>query len=63
MATLMPRVEAEQRIATNADKIDVIAARLDKMDGRSHGMSTSWAVLIGAMTLVVGVLAVYAALK
>jgi len=63
MATLMPRVEAEQRIATNADKIDVLAARLDKMDGRSHGLSAGWGVLVAAMTLIIGVVAVYAALR
>lgn len=63
LSTLMPRVEAEQRDANNADKIDAIATRQDKMEGRSSGFSAGWAVLVAAVTVIVGIVALYAALR
>jgi len=51
-ATFIPRAECEQRIATNAEKIDVLAARLDKQEGRSGGLNAGWAI-VGSVVLVV----------
>lgn len=64
-ATFMPRLEAEQRIAQNTEKIDNLAAstshsfasmgsRLDKMVGRSTGLADGWGYLVGFVGLVGG---------
>lgn len=68
--TLMPRAEAEQRIATNGDKIDTLDARIDKTEaridrteGKSTGLSTAWAVAIGAVGLVASIVIVLVTLR
>jgi hypothetical protein len=63
ITTLMPRAEAEQRISTNADKIDELAARVDKIEGRSGGMSASWSVLIAALGAIGVLVAIFMALN
>jgi len=69
-ATFIPRSEAEQRIATNADKIDALDARIDRTEtridlteGKSTGLSTAWVVAIGAIGLVTSIIVVIVALK
>jgi hypothetical protein len=62
-ATFMPRAEAEQRVAALAEKLDSMAARLDKTEGHSGGTASSRAILVAAV-MVVGVLvSIFFALK
>ncbi len=62
-ARLMPRAEAEQRIQTVADKIDVLAARVDKTEGRSGGVGVGWGYLAAAIGVIAGLVAIYIALS
>lgn len=51
---LMPRSEAEQSTKSNAEKIDALAARLDKAEGRTSGLMTLF-VIISALGVLVGI--------
>ncbi len=62
-ATFMPRAEAEQRVAVLAEKLDAMAARVDKTEGRSTGMTAGWGLLVGAVVLVSSIAAAVLALK
>lgn len=62
-ATFMPRVEAEQRVAALAEKLDVMAARLDKTEGRSTGLSAGWVFLVGGVALISTIIGIFLALK
>lgn len=63
ISTFIPRAEAEQRIGQNTEKIDVLAARVDKIEGRSSGMGTSWAILIAAIGAIGIIVGIYLALR
>jgi hypothetical protein len=54
-ATFMPRLEAEQRIGVNADKVTAIENRINLMSGRSNGLNASWGYLTAAVTALVGI--------
>lgn len=60
--SFIPRVEAEQRISALAEKVDVLSARVDKTEGRSVGISVSWAILVGAVLLIGTVVAIVVSL-
>lgn len=62
-ARLMPRAEAEQRIGTVADKIDALAARVDKTEGRSGGVNAGWMILAAAVPMIAAVIAMVTALR
>lgn len=62
-ATFMPRVEAEQRIEALAEKHDALAARVDRTEGRSTGMSASWGLLVGVVLLVGALVAIVVAFQ
>jgi hypothetical protein len=47
--TFARRSETEQLNKANADKIDIIMSRLDRIEGRSTGIGDSWAVLLGVV--------------
>ena len=55
---LMPRMEAEKSIAANAEKIDNLAARIDRTEGRSGGISAGWGYLVGAVGLLATVITI-----
>lgn len=58
--TFMPRSEAESRLGALAEKLDGLATRLDKSEGRSGGINAGWLYLVAAL----GVIAtVYATVK
>lgn len=61
-ARLMPRSEAEQRIATVADKIDALAARVDKTEGRSGGINAGWLIIAAAITAIAAVVSIAVAI-
>lgn len=47
--TFMPRLEAEQRIQQNSEKIESINSRLDTTTGRGIGLNAGWGYLVGAV--------------
>jgi hypothetical protein len=50
--TFIPRTEAVTRINSEADKLDALAARLDKLDGRSIGAGMVGALLFSAVAAI-----------
>lgn len=70
----MPRAEAEAefkairdqsagRLQTLNEMIAGLQARLDRMDGRSGGLNSSWAYLVGAVGLLAALIAIFLKLK
>lgn len=71
--TFMPRAEAEQRMATNSEKIDLLSrqfaeamqqvtSRLDLAAGRETGISAGWGFLVGGVGLLGAIIAIMSAL-
>lgn len=63
VSRMMPRTEAESGMATNAEKIDALAARIDRTEGRSGGLSQGWGYLVGAVGLLATFIAIFFALS
>lgn len=61
--TFMQRTEALQRIETNAEKIDALAARIDKTEGHSGGLNAGWLIVVSAIGLISTVVVLYLALR
>jgi len=59
---MMPRIEAEQRYNALNEKISEMAARIDRNEGRSGGLSAGWGYLIGAIGAVGGAIGIVFAL-
>lgn len=57
VSTFIPRAEAEQRIASNAEKIDALARKLERIEGRSGGAASLWGYLVAAVGVVAAVAA------
>jgi hypothetical protein len=53
--TFMPRLEAEQRIAQNAEKLSALEGRVNKTDGRATGISGLYAAVIAGLGILVGI--------
>ena len=51
--TYMPRTEFEQVMKSQADKLDLLAKRMDSREDRGKGMGEIWGYIVGA----VGILA------
>lgn len=51
IATFMPRTEAQVLINSIADKLDLQAARLDKLEGRSSGIGWVGALVVGGVAV------------
>jgi len=49
---LMPRLEAEQSTRANAEKISILASRMDKNEGRTNGLLTIFAIIAALAGLV-----------
>lgn len=60
---LMPRSEAEKSIAANSEKVDALATRIERSEGRSSGLDTGWKVLIGAVGLIATLATLFALWK
>lgn len=60
---LMPRMEAEKADRSNTEKIDALAARMDRTEGRSGGFHQGWGYLVGAVGLVAALIAIFFALR
>jgi hypothetical protein len=50
--SFISRNEAEQRMLSNAEKVDGLAIRLERIEGRGQGLNAGWAILTGAVGLV-----------
>jgi len=61
-ATFMSRAEALLQIQTNADKIDALATRIDRTEGRSTGLNVGWTIAVSAVLLVGSIVAMIVAL-
>jgi hypothetical protein len=48
-AGLLTRLEADARFRAHDEKIDALAARLDKSEGTSGGQKTMWGYVVGAV--------------
>lgn len=48
-ATLISRTEVEQVIKALDEKVDAVTGRMDRLDGRSGGLNSSWGYLIGGI--------------
>ena len=58
-ATFISRVEFE----AISERLRELAARLDRFEGRSTGLSAGWGYLIGAVGVLVGLVAVFMTLN
>lgn len=56
---LMPRIEAERAIAANSEKIDALATRLDRTEGRSGGLHSGWLWILGGVGLISTVINIF----
>jgi hypothetical protein len=54
-ATFITRTETLARAQSNADKIDSLATRLDRTEGRSGGLNAGWVYLIAGVGLLITV--------
>lgn len=59
----MPRQEAEKSMVANAEKTDAIAARMDRTEGRSVGISAGWGWLVGAVGLAAALISIFLTLR
>lgn len=48
-ATFATRIEVDQRLATNDEKLSAVVGRLDRIEGRTSGISSGWGVLLGVV--------------
>jgi len=61
-ANLMPRLEAESRIQTVADKLAEVTNRLNRSEGKGTGLASAWAVAVAVAGMTIGVAGVALAL-
>ena len=59
----MPRAEAEQRLSALAEKVDDLKLGATQSAGRSAGLGAGWVYVIGAVSLLGTLVAIYAAVK
>lgn len=46
----MPRPEVEQRVEAVSEKIEALASRIDKTEGRGMGQSALWGWIVGGIS-------------
>lgn len=61
-ATFISRAEALLQIQTNADKIDALATRIDRTEGRSTGLNAGWTVAVSVVLMLGAIVAMIVAL-
>jgi hypothetical protein len=60
-ATLMGRLEARALIDAQAEKINTIAARLDKSEGRGAGLHAGWVYLLAGIAAIGTIISIFIA--
>lgn len=58
-ANFLPRTEYGSAHQALVDKINDLATRMDKTEGRSSGFGASWAILVAAVTIAIGLYAAF----
>lgn len=58
-ATFIPRSEALALLAGQADKIDGLQSRLDKLEGRGAGGAALWGYAVGALGVIATIYALW----
>lgn len=61
--TFLPRAEATAVTAVLAEKIDNLATRIDKAEGRGAGLNAGWVYLLAGLAAAGTIVSVYLALK
>lgn len=62
-ATFMPRSEAQARWESLGEKLDALATRLDRSEGRGTGLNAGWVYLVAAIAAVGTIVSLYLALR
>jgi hypothetical protein len=62
-ATFITRAEAEVHFAALAEKLDALATRLDKTEGRSSGLNAGWVYLLAAVGAMGTIFTIYVIVK
>ena len=62
-STFITRTETLARAQSNADKIDALATRIDRTEGRSTGLNAGWGWLIGAVGLIGALISIFITLS
>lgn len=62
-STFMPRAEAETRVDALAEKLDALATRIDKSEGRGHGLNAGWVYLLAAIGAMGTIFTIYVIVK
>ena len=57
-ATFISRQEVDQQIRSINEKVDLTASRMDRLEGRSGGMNSSWGYLLGGIVALGGILTI-----
>jgi hypothetical protein len=61
-ATLMPRVEAEARLASMTEKLGELADRLNRSEGKGSGLASAGSILVAVISVVFGLAGIALAL-
>ena len=61
--TFMARTEAEAAIARNTERVQELTDRLNRTEGRSTGLNAGWVFLVGAVSVISALAALYLALR
>ena len=61
--TFITRNEVNSRNKSSDDKIDNIEARMNRLEGRSGGLNSGWAYLVGAIGLAAAIIGIVLALN
>ncbi len=61
-ANLMPRLEAESRIQTIADKLAEVTDRLNRSEGKGTGLASAGSIMVAVIGVMIGVAGVVLAL-
>lgn len=60
---MMPRVESEQRHQATNDRFISLQSRLDKIEGRTGGLSAGWIVLVQIISTFIAIVSVVLAVN
>lgn len=62
-ATLMPRAESMSRHDAAAEKIDDLATKIDKSEGRGAGLNAGWVYLLAGVAAIGTIVSIYLAMR
>ena len=59
-STYITRVEANAKLQSLSDKLDLLTTRLDKSEGKGAGLQAGWGYILGAIGGVIGLSGIFA---